>query len=153
MSDRVLEVKILGGDYDGNTAFIPRISLIPSTSTTDFTFLLSRRQFPVRLAFAMSINKAQGQSVKHVGIDLRTPVFSHGQLYVALSRATSSRRVKVLLPSEGGNKTLNVVYPEVLLWYVSSSRNLNGHLEHIPDCSSQIQSQPEVVVLVCEQVI
>lgn len=115
MSDRVLEVKILGGDYDGNTAFIPRISLIPSTSTTDFTFLLSRRQFPVRLAFAMSINKAQGQSVKHVGIDLRTPVFSHGQLYVALSRATSSRRVKVLLPSEGGNKTLNVVYPEVLL--------------------------------------
>jgi len=34
----------------------------------------------------MTINKSQGQSVEHVGVDLRTPVFSHGQLYVALSR-------------------------------------------------------------------
>ncbi|KAI8533766.1 hypothetical protein RHMOL_Rhmol10G0034600 [Rhododendron molle] len=36
----------------------------------------------------MTINKSQGISVKFVGVDLRIPVFSHGQLYVALSRCT-----------------------------------------------------------------
>ena len=49
------------------------------------SFQLKRRQFPVHLAFSITINKAQGQSVRRVGIDLRVPVFSHGQLYVALS--------------------------------------------------------------------
>lgn len=77
-------------------------------------FKFSRRQFPVQLAFALTINKAQGQSVKYVGLDLHIPVFSHGQLYVALSRATSSGRVCVLLP-DGHTATPNVVYLEVLL--------------------------------------
>ncbi|KIJ05188.1 hypothetical protein PAXINDRAFT_93785 [Paxillus involutus ATCC 200175] len=53
----------------------------------EYPIPLRRRQFPVRLAFCMTINKSQGQSVQYVGLDLRTPVFSHGQLYVALSRA------------------------------------------------------------------
>ena len=80
------------------------------------TFILAQCQFPVRLAFAMTINKSQGQSVKHVGIDLRTPVFTHGQLYVALSRATTKNQIYVLFPQgEGGTQTQNVVYPEVLL--------------------------------------
>jgi hypothetical protein len=70
----------------------------------------------VRLAFAMSINKAQGQSVKFVGLDLRIPVFSHGQLYVALSCATLSQRIKVLLSENTlGPVTSNIVFPEVLL--------------------------------------
>ncbi|SCV68085.1 BQ2448_206 [Microbotryum intermedium] len=56
-------------------------------------------RFPVRPAFAMTINKAQGQLLERVGVDLSThPVFSHGQLYVALSRATSAQGCKVLLP-------------------------------------------------------
>jgi ATP-dependent exoDNAse (exonuclease V) alpha subunit len=62
----------------------------------------------------MSINKAQGQTMKKVGIDLRTPVFSHGQLYVAFSRATDSSDVCVLLPPDSDSKAVNVVYPEVL---------------------------------------
>lgn len=83
----ILEVRILGGDHDGKNALIPHISLIPSTEE-GYTFQFKRHQFPVRLAFAMTINKAEGQSLHTVGIDLRTPIFSHGQLYVALSRAT-----------------------------------------------------------------
>jgi len=94
---------------------IPRISLIPTTSTP-IAFKFKRRQFPVRLAFALSINKAQGQSVKHVGLDLRVPVFSHGQLYVALSRARQRKNIKVLLPEDSTKPiTANVVYEEVLL--------------------------------------
>ncbi|MGH7240114.1 MAG: hypothetical protein ACREHG_08625 [Candidatus Saccharimonadales bacterium] len=93
-SGRVLEVRILTGPQAGQMAFIPRITLIPSLS--EVPFKLRRRQFPVHLAFAMTINKAQGQSVKHIGLDLWSPVFTHGQLYVALSRCTSSRCLKVV---------------------------------------------------------
>jgi ATP-dependent exoDNAse (exonuclease V) alpha subunit len=88
--------------------------MTPSGSTNEFAFILSRLQFPIRLAFAISINKAQGQSVKYVGVDLRVPVFTHGQLYVTLSRATSRSRVKVLLSAQAReNRTLNVVFPQI----------------------------------------
>jgi ATP-dependent DNA helicase PIF1 len=110
IKQRVLQCRILGGSFSGNTVFIPRITIDPSSEESPIA--MSRHQFPVRLAFAMTINKAQGQSVKIVGLDLQTPTFSHGQLYVALSRCTSRERIKVLLP--GGTKTTNVVYPEVL---------------------------------------
>ncbi|XP_058225285.1 uncharacterized protein LOC131334341 [Rhododendron vialii] len=110
---RIIEVKILTGAKFGQLAFIPRISLSPSSS--DFPFHMTRRQFPIRLAYAMTINTSQGQSVKFVGVDLRTPVFSHGQLYVALSRCTSFDRISVLLPEEATDSTTNIVYPEVLL--------------------------------------
>lgn len=115
MSERVLHVQLIGGDHDGKLALIPRISLIP-TSTPSFAFKIKRRQFLVRLAFAITINRAQGQSVKYVGLDLRVPVFAHGQLYVALSRVTTKENLKVLLPYDNlDSKTNNIVYEEVLL--------------------------------------
>ena len=109
----ILEVIIIGGDHHGQKAFIPKIVLKPSSS--EYPFTVKRRQFPVRLSFAMTINKAEGQSLKYVGIYLISPVFCHGQLYVALSRATSCERVLILLPNRGTTKTTNIVYPEVLL--------------------------------------
>lgn len=114
VSNRVLEGRILGGSHAGKRVFIPRITLIPSDST--LPFILKRRQFPVRIALAMSINKSQGQSIAYVGLDLRTSVFTHGQLYVALSRAIASNRIKILLSSNVEQPiTKNIVYPEVLL--------------------------------------
>ena len=115
MSERVLQVQLIGGDHDGQLALIPRIALT-STSTSDFTFNIRRRQFPVRLAFAITINRAQGQSVKYVGVDLRIPVFAHGQLYVAMSRVTSKKKLKILLPLDNlDSRTNNIVYKEALL--------------------------------------
>ena len=111
----VLDCTVISGDqrFSGNRVLIPRITLTPSNETLPIP--LRRRQFPVRLAFAMTINKSQGQSVKNVGLDLRTSVFSHGQLYVALSRCTSANRIKVLLPANCENRrTPNIVYKEVL---------------------------------------
>ncbi|KIO02221.1 hypothetical protein M404DRAFT_148326 [Pisolithus tinctorius Marx 270] len=64
------------------------------TNPDDFPIPLCCLQFPVHLAYSMTINKSQGQTVQHVGLDLRTSVFSHGQLYVALSRCTHPRNIK-----------------------------------------------------------
>ena len=50
----------------------------------------------------------------HVGLDLRSPVFSHGQLYVELSQCTSGNRLKVLLKITDNGQTVNVVYKEIL---------------------------------------
>ena len=74
-------------------------------------------QFPVRLCFAVTSNKAQGQTMKHVGIYLQQDFFSHGQLYVALSRVQSPQNLKIYRPYEGDKKsheTTNVVFKEVL---------------------------------------
>lgn len=114
MRPHVLQVRLLEGSHAGQTALIPRITL--TASNDELPIPLQRRQFPVRLAFAMTINKSQGQSVRYVGIDLRSSVFTHGQLYVALSRSTSGDRIKLLLPPRHTTlSTPNIVYPEVLL--------------------------------------
>lgn len=104
----------------GDLVIIPRIVLAPSDS--NLPFVLRRRQFPVTLAYSMTITKSQGQTFEHVGIDLQTPVFSHGQLYVALSRATNAANLKVKIAQshEQGKLlkderefTRNVVFKEI----------------------------------------
>ena len=84
-----MEAEIIGGRFKGKIVLIPRIKLI--SSTKKIPFKLARLQIPVMPAFAMTINKSQGQSFNKVGIYLDTPVFSHGQLYVALSRTTNKK--------------------------------------------------------------
>ena len=71
-----LEVSHFGGDHAGKIVFIPRITLEPSSENLPID--LTHCQFPVYLAFVMTINKAQGQSIINIGIDLPTAVFSHG---------------------------------------------------------------------------
>ena len=104
----VIEATILTGCAKGEDVFIPRIPLIP----TDMPFDFKRLQFPIRLAFAMSINKAQGQSLKVAGIVLEEACFAHGQLYVACSRVGSPTNLFNFAP-EG--KTKNIVYRQALI--------------------------------------
>ena len=105
------------GAHNGKEVLIPRIIFISDSDIQDFPFRLRRKQFPIVPAFAMTINKAQGQTVHNLGLYLPTPCFSHGQLYVALSRATSRSKFKALIENpdeeEGGVYTKNIVYRQI----------------------------------------
>ena len=107
LMNNVIEATILTGTFQGQCVFIPRIPIIPS----DMAFEFKRLQFPLRLSFAMSINKSQGQTLSRAGLALETPCFSHGQLYVGCSRVGSSSDLFTFTPD---NKTKNVVYKEIL---------------------------------------
>ncbi|KAG5517414.1 hypothetical protein RHGRI_037973 [Rhododendron griersonianum] len=114
----VIMAEIAIGEHQGDIVFIPRISLQPADAKL-YPVQFTRRQFPIRLCFAMTINKAQGQTLDIVGVNLQQPVFSHGQLYVALSRATTAPKIKVILDTsyDGNNiitSTKNIVYGEIL---------------------------------------
>ncbi|KAD2805097.1 hypothetical protein E3N88_38474 [Mikania micrantha] len=114
LGDRVIEAEIISGSNIGTRAFITRIPLTPSDKKIPFKF--QRKQFPIVVCFAMTINKSQGQSLSKVGLFLKDPVFMHGQLYVALSRVKSRDGLKLLILDKDGqltNKTSNVVYKEV----------------------------------------
>ena len=109
LSASTIEARISHGRYVGHDIIIPRIPLVPSNSTFAFRHL----QFPVALCFAMTINKSQGQTFKAVGIDLTNEKFTHGMLYVALSRVGSPNCLTFLVRE--GFKTYNIVYNEVLI--------------------------------------
>ena len=75
----------------------------------------------IRLAYSMTINKSQGQTFQKVGIYLRKPWFTHGQLYVAFSRVRTFRSVKIKVIQteqqgvlDGKTYTQNVVFPQVI---------------------------------------
>ncbi|XP_074297252.1 uncharacterized protein LOC141627958 [Silene latifolia] len=91
----MIECEISTGYYTGERVFLPRITLRPSRSPK-FPINFQRKQFPIKLSFAMTINKAQGQTLERVGVYLPKPCFLHGQLYVALSRARTAQQLKVL---------------------------------------------------------
>ena len=73
-----MEATIATGRHEGEKVFIPRMALRPTGP--QFSFEWERLQFPVRPAFSVTINKAQGQSLKRATIYLKDEVFSHGKL-------------------------------------------------------------------------
>ena len=103
----IIEAKVLTGPFKSEDILIPRIPMIPK----DMSFQFKKLQFPIRMALAITINKAQGQSLELCGLYLHTDCFSHGQLYVACSSVGDPDNL--FISTETGT-TKNIVYPEVL---------------------------------------
>ncbi|PIA65362.1 hypothetical protein AQUCO_00100675v1, partial [Aquilegia coerulea] len=92
---KFIQAKVITGNNIGRIFNINRIVLTSDDPKTSFT--ITRVQLPIRICFAMTINKSQGQTLKHVGIYLPRPIFSHGQLYVAVSRTSSHDGLQILI--------------------------------------------------------
>ena len=80
-------------DDKNKVLILPRIPL--RYGGTKFPFELVRLQFPIKIAFALTINRAQGQSAKKCGILLPMNVWTHGQIYVAFSRCGNPTNMHV----------------------------------------------------------
>jgi ATP-dependent DNA helicase PIF1 len=109
-----IEAQIITGTHMGDKVCIPRIIMSPSD--TKWPFKLKRRQYPLSVCFAITINKSQGQTLNKVGLYLSKQVFCHGQLYMALSRVTKRIGLKVLInDSETTEEDMakNIVYKEI----------------------------------------
>lgn len=68
---------------------LPRKLIISSDSVIP----CNRLQFPIRLAYAMTINKLQGQTVTVCGLNLENPCLCHGQLYNARSSVRKHKKM------------------------------------------------------------
>ncbi|XP_035833040.1 uncharacterized protein LOC118481843 [Helianthus annuus] len=136
ISRRVIEGVIITGTHVGERAFISRIDMTPTSTCWPFHF--KRRQFPVKLCFAMTINKSQGQTFKHVCGYLVKPVFSHGQLYVIASRVTSRSGLRFYVDNDGShNIEWDIRYISDLMpgitdqWIVQFHAKIPFHLMHL----------------------
>ena len=112
LMERTVECEVAVGSYKGRKVFLPRIPMYDRSN--EFPFTLVRRQFPLRVAFAVTINKGQGQENQRVGIYLPEPVFAHGQLYTAFSRGKRGENVSVYIKDNKDGFTDNIVYKELL---------------------------------------
>ncbi len=91
----------------GQRAFISRMPL--TCDAERLPFKLRRVQFPIRLGYALTGNKAQDQTLDRMGLYLPQPFFAHGQLYVSFSRIKNRENIKLLIkdtPNQG-RLTLN----------------------------------------------
>ncbi|XP_016200273.1 ATP-dependent DNA helicase PIF1-like [Arachis ipaensis] len=114
LGSNVIGATVVTSRNIGDKVYIPRMNLIPSDSGLPFKF--QRRQFSLTVCFAITINMSQAQSLSHVRLYLPKSVFTHGQLYVALSRVKSHSGLRVLILDEDGNpksSTRNIVFKEV----------------------------------------
>ena len=75
----IVEAIVFCGPYKEERLLISQIPLIPSSTELPFEF--KRLQIPVKLCFAMTVNKSQGQTFTSVEVDGRKHCFSHGMLY------------------------------------------------------------------------
>lgn len=119
----LLQAQLITGPRAGTHVLLPRI-FCDSSGDVELPFTLRRLQYPLKPAWAFTINKGQGQTLAaRVGLYLSSPVFAHGQLYTGLSRATSSARIRVLVRDyldkqlccdSGGHLVVNIVQSELI---------------------------------------
>ena len=129
-----VRVKVLGVRWNSVEVALPRANGVHTRHTLGRAYfrmamkpgsplIIVRKQIPLKHAYAISVNKSQGQTMSKVLFDARGLAFSGGQQYVACSRVRTRADFAAVVGdanvmSEGSRRTLvvaNVVYHELLL--------------------------------------
>ncbi|XP_076041898.1 uncharacterized protein LOC143025775 [Oratosquilla oratoria] len=148
LKKNVIVGKILIGAYKGVQVILPRVTLEASDTPVNF----KRHQFLVKLCYAMTINKSQGQTFERCGLLLDgAQCFAHGQLYVACSRVTSSDSLFVftgyekLGDSYEPKTARNCVYEELFIDSDEdlSLRDIEEKLENVEDIEEMLYENTE----------
>ena len=115
LTDNLIEAETISGlsNNQGVTVGISRTRTQYKDKRPDGVSFV-RFQFPVRIAFSMTITKAQGQACERLGIDFSDEPFAHGQLYTALSRCTNSTFIRIFAPNKPRDKDGNVLIQNVV---------------------------------------
>jgi hypothetical protein len=107
-NSRVRILDFIGSDFNTQPKAIrvqtiedtPRICFIPKIrfkiQAGKASYQITRTQFPLRLAYAMTYNKSQSQTLHKVIVDVIDAPFAHGHLYVAFSRIRDANNIRIL---------------------------------------------------------
>lgn len=126
----VVHAEITNEHYAIKCVFLPRIQLSPhEIEGCPFKFI--RKQFPVHLYFAMTMNKMQGQTILTVGLDLLQHIFFHGQLYATLPRGD----IDVHNQSSGSNRAT-----KISRWHIHDEHRQQRSFRHMTYLSTIIQN-------------
>ncbi len=85
--------EILTGKAKGSIEILTKSAFSINPEASGLPFTIIRKQYPIIPAYCLSVHKAQGQSLQRVGLIFESDPFTHGQLYVALSRVSGWNRV------------------------------------------------------------
>lgn len=98
LQSRQVWVTIRGREYEVTKEKWEKFKYEVSGKTIHKTVAGSFEQFPLKLAWAITVHKSQGMTLSRFHLDLSTPPFEHGQLYVALSRAEGLESISLSRP-------------------------------------------------------
>ena len=96
MFEHIIEAEIINGPGKGETVTIPRNTFIEPLKREGTT--IRQKQFSIKIAYALTIDKAQGQSLERVGVYLISECFAHGQLYTDISGAKYLNAISFYIP-------------------------------------------------------
>jgi hypothetical protein len=109
---RTAQFEILSGKSSGCVDVFTKAAFTITPEASGLPFTIVRHQFPIIPAYCLSVHKAQGQSLQRVGLIFESDPFTHGQLYVALSRVSGWDRVYTMYQ---GDNIKNHVLRHLLL--------------------------------------
>jgi hypothetical protein len=107
-------VKLISGPGTGTTILLPACVFMIHPDQSGLPFSIRRRQLPLIIAYAVTVHKAQGQTLSTVGLYITTAIFTHGQLYTALSRTRGWCNIVVLSTLPNPSMIQNYVCKHVL---------------------------------------
>ncbi|CAA7019287.1 unnamed protein product [Microthlaspi erraticum] len=116
LGNHVIEARVMSGKKADEKVLLPRIPMYFSPPETRLPFAMRRKQFPIAVAYAMTVRQSQGQRLSRVGLYLPRKPFFHGQLHVGISKVKSNDGLKVLITDSiirPHEKPANAVFREV----------------------------------------